>query len=39
MRDWSQDDNEPSGWVHVEFAFLVLLQVTGVVALIVWLLP
>lgn len=38
MRDLSQDDDEASGWLRVEFALVVLVQIAGLVALLGWLL-
>lgn len=38
MRDWSEDDHEPSGWLRAEFTPVASIQAAGIVALIGWLL-
>lgn len=37
MREWTDDDDRASAWLPVEFAFLVLAQIVGLVAVIGWL--
>jgi hypothetical protein len=38
MRDWSEDDHEPGGWLRAEITLVAVIQVAGIVALIGWLL-